>query len=383
MKVLQVSPSLNRIYGGPVYSLVAFARAAQLSGVEATVAGPRAPDNELAWMSGELPQATIHGFDTVGSDAFIFSAPLLRWLKRNAKQFDVIHIHGLLNPVSSLAGRIARHEGVPYVVHPFGTLSRYTFTHRRRLLKMAYFRGVDAPNIRSAGAIHFTTETERDEAAWHNLNLAPRAHVVPPPWIGDFSHSPRESVKSSSRVLIMARLHPVKDVELLISAWPTVLAAIPGATLTIAGDGKPDYVKSLKKAADSLGPDAHIDFTGFVRAGRKAELLASADVFVLPSYHENFGVVVLEALAARVPVVITREVQLCSFVEANALGRVVRRDATELGRAIVETLHDAELKARCSLVAPHLVEENFSPATLQGRLLRMYNSAIDTTRARS
>src|SRR5689334_25321810 len=112
MKVLQVSPSLNRIYGGPVYSLVAFARAAQLSGVEATVAGPQPPENELAWMASELPQATIHGFETIGSDAFIFSVPLLRWLKRNARHFDVIHIHGLLNPVSSMAARIARHEGV-------------------------------------------------------------------------------------------------------------------------------------------------------------------------------------------------------------------------------------------------------------------------------
>ena len=71
---------------------------------------------------------------------------------------------------------------VPVVIGPFGTMSRYTFAHRRTMAKRMYFRAVDAPNLRRAAAIHFTTTAEREEARWHGIDFGDRAHVVPPPY---------------------------------------------------------------------------------------------------------------------------------------------------------------------------------------------------------
>lgn len=381
MKVLQVAPSLSRVYGGPVYSLVAFARAAQLAGIEATITGPEAPSPEIAWIRSELPDLKLYSFPTIGSDAFIFSAPMLSWLSRSLRSFDVIHVHGLLNPVSSLAAMLARIMHVPYVLHPFGTLSRYTFSHRRTLLKRGYFQAVDGPNLKHAGAVHFTTSTERDEAKWHKLGLGSRAHIVPPPWIGErISPIGRVVHAPGSEVLLMARLHPVKDVEVLLEAWPLVRSHMPGARLTIAGDGKPEYVRSLKAHADVVAPDSGVRFAGFVRAGEKRKLLAEADVFVLPSHHENFGVVVLEALAAGIPVILTREVQLCSFVEEHNLGRIVLRNPRDIAQCIVQTLTDSALRSRCSVAAPELVERHFAPITVGALLRTMYVDAIAHTR---
>ena len=382
--MLQVAPSLDRLYGGPVYSVVAFARAARAAGVEVTIAGPTPPEKELEWVHNELPGMTIRTFPTVGADAFILSLPLVTWLRRHASEFDVIHVHGLLNPVSSLSALAAVRKKVPLVLHPFGTLSQYTFKHRRRWLKKAYFRLLDGPNLRAAGAIHFTTATERDESRLHKLEWGGRAHVIPPPWIGDNVPSTRRIIdRPAVNVLIIARLHPVKNIEGLLDAWTTVVQRVPDARLTIAGDGKPDYMRELRARVARLGIKSSVRFTGFVRAAEKAQLLAAADLFVLPSYHENFGVVVLEALAAGIPVVLTPEVQICSFVLEHALGRVAKRSPDEIAEAIIEALADTDLRVRCRDVAPSLLTEHFAPQKVGIMLRHMYESAIKQTRSRA
>jgi glycosyltransferase involved in cell wall biosynthesis len=381
--MLQVAPSLNRLYGGPVYSVVAFAHAARAASIDVTIAGPTPPDRELEWVRSELPGMTVHTFPTLGSDAFVLSLPLVTWLARHASDFDVIHVHGLLNPVSSLSALVAARKRVPLVLHPFGTLSQYTFRHRRRWLKKAYFRVLDGPNLRAAGAIHFTTATERDESLLHQLNWGPRAHVIPPPWIGDNVPSVQRTLGHPGlNVLIIARLHPVKNIEGLLDAWTKVVRTIPEARLTIAGDGKPDYMRELRARVARLGINSSVKFTGFVRAAQKAVLLASADLFVLPSYHENFGVVVLEALAAGIPVVLTPEVQICSFVLEHALGRVAERSPTGIAEAIVECLGDLELRERCRDIAPSLLTEHFAPRKIGTMLKTMYEYAISDTRSR-
>jgi glycosyltransferase involved in cell wall biosynthesis len=384
MRMLQVAPSLNRLYGGPVYSVVAFARAARAAGVDVTIAGPKPPDKELEWAHAELPGMTIHTFPTVGADAFILSLPLVTWLTRHASEFDVIHVHGLLNPVSSLSALVAVRKKVPLVLHPFGTLSQYTFKHRRRWLKRAYFRLLDGPNLREAGAVHFTTATERDESLLHRLEWGGRAHVIPPPWIGDnVPSAPRMRDRPAVNVLIIARLHPVKNIEGLLDAWTTVVRRIPDARLTIAGDGKPDYIRELRARVARLGIKDSVKFTGFVRAAEKAQLLAAADLFVLPSYHENFGVVVLEALAAGIPVVLTPEVQISSFVVEHGLGRVAKRTPDAIADTIIEALGDTDLRVRCRDVAPSLLTEHFAPQKVGVMLRNMYEYAINQTRSRA
>lgn len=325
----------------------------------------------------------MHAFPVIGSDAFVFSLKLVAWLERHAREFDVIHVHGLLNPISSLAASVAFQKKVPLVLHPFGTLSRYTFAHRRTRLKRAYFRMLDGPHLQKAGAVHFTTGTERDESRWHNIEWGTRAHVVPPPWIGEEAQlPPRDLSAPGARVVIIARLNPVKNIEGLLDAWQIVTRKAPNAHLTIAGDGAPEYVRSLQSYSMRNRISGNVKFCGFVAGNEKAKLLASADLFVLPSFHENFGVVVIEALAAGIPVVITPEVQLSSFVSEHGVGRVVPRDPALLADAIVAALGDTELRKRCYALCPQLVKDNFAPDNIGRMLKEMYESAIEETRRR-
>ncbi len=272
--------------------------------------------------------------------------------------------------MSSLAARTASAQGTPVVVRPFGTLSRYTFAHRRGWLKRGYFQAIDRPNLRRARGLHFTTDAERDEAGWHGLDLETRSFVVPPP-LHLYAMPCREP---TTDVLFLSRLHPKKNVEGLLNAWARVVRDRPGLRLTIAGDGEPAYVARLRAQAAGLG--ASVVFAGFVHGEEKARLLASARVFALPSFHENFGVAVLEALAAGLPVVISRDVQLAAFVERHALGRVVAADAGPLAEALLASLDDTALIARCRQDGRRLVADTFSPDAVGQQLRAMYEHVL-------
>ncbi|HEV2733538.1 MAG TPA: glycosyltransferase [Longimicrobiaceae bacterium] len=373
MRVLHVAPSLARSFGGPTHSLIGFAAAARTAGFEVTIAGPEPPPDDRTWFAGQLPGTEVMSFSASGRGAFVASPGLLRWLRREVRRFDVAHVHGLWNPVSSLAARVCLRSECPVVIRPFGTLSRYTFAHRRTLLKRVYRRLVDGPNLRAAAGVHFTTDAERDEAAWHGISFQGRSWVIPPPAASSAAPGPAGGAnRGEPVVLCLCRLDPIKNLEALLDAWPGVSARVPGARLVGAGDGDRAYVARLRERAAAAG--GRVEFAGFVSGSAKAELFAAAALFVLPSHHENFGISVFEALAAGLPVVVSPEVQLAPFVREHGFGEVVSPEPPALAEAIVRSLGDPALAERCALRAPEVVASRYSPAAVGDLLGRMYRS---------
>lgn len=325
-------------------------------------------------MSTLAPAADLALFPAHGRGAFLVSPRLQTWLARNGSGFDAVHVHGLLNPVSSFASHTCVRNRWPLIIRPFGTLSKFTFTHRRALLKRAYMTFVEKSNLRRASAIHFTTKAERDASDWHGITWGARARVVPPPWIGG---AITRQVASSAfpTVLFLSRLHPVKNIELLLDSWPAVLDRAPSARLVIAGEGDLAYTRTLRDRAAALGES--VAFVGHIDGAAKDQLLATAAAFVLPSFHENFGISVLEALAAGLPVILTAEVQLSEFVTEHALGVVAQRSAPAFADAIARVLGDNVLRRRCATDGAAIVARRFSPRVVGDALLQMYRFAID------
>ena len=375
MRILHISPSIAGAYGGPTQSLAGYARAALSEGMGVVVAAPRCGREDEAWLNAEIAGAEVRLFPGFGSGAFASSPALIGWLRSAGRQFDLVHVHGLWNPVSSLATRVCTRKGWPVVVRPFGTLSRYTFLHRRTWLKRIYLHILERSNLERADGIHFTTEVEQSEAAWYGVDFGNRSYVVPPPWRRTgCPASGGAPATEPPTVLFLSRLHPVKDVEGLLLAWVEVLKAVPSARLLIAGSGTPAYVARVKRQAEQLGVHRHVSFLGFVKGKEKARLWSSAHLFVLPSYHENFGVSVLEAVAAGLPVVITPQVQLASFVQQHHLGLVVERHPPALASAIVRGLQDEARQAHCRRYGPGLAEGCFSIERIGRQLGAMYLS---------
>ncbi len=178
-------------------------------------------------------------------------------------------------------------------------------------------------------------------------------------------------------VLFLSRLHPVKNLESLIEAWPSVAARRSGWKLVIAGSGPAAYEKAIRTLTESVVPRESVEMTGFLIGDAKKELLARSSLFVLPSLHENFGIAVLEAISAGIPCVVTPEVQLAPFLEANGLGLISSAEPRTLADTIVQALDDQDLAARAAEIGPGLVQKYFGLASIGQRLMEMYASAID------
>ncbi|WP_251929734.1 glycosyltransferase [Salinibacter ruber] len=376
MTVLHVMPNVSRAFGGPTESLIGYAQAARMQDLDVHVAAPSVSADDEAWLREQLPEAKFNFFRSAGQHAYVVAPGLWRWLWRQADRFDAVHVHGLFNPVSSLSARIGIARGVPTVMRPFGTLSRYTFT-RRSTLKQLYFALLDRPVLRRAAAVHFTTEAERDEADRLSIDLDGRSAVVPPPWRGETTTADMEEKADRPTVLYMSRLHPKKNVQGLLRAWAQVVADRPDAQLWVAGDGGDDYVQRLQNTVAEHGLGDSVSFLGFVSGDEKQRVLREAWAFALPSHQENFGVAVLEALATGLPVVISGEVQLRSFVEENDLGRVVdRSDPSAIAKGLLEVLSNEATRRRVAEEGPVAVRDSFSIERVGEQLRAMYTDVI-------
>jgi glycosyltransferase involved in cell wall biosynthesis len=375
MNVLHIVPSITRRFGGPTRSLASFAWASRCAGVHVTVASTECDPREAAWFKEHAGGVDLHLFPCFGSHAFRVSPALHRWLRREGGRFDAIHVHGLLSPLSSWPARICIQRGWPVVIQPFGTMSQYTFKHRRRWLKRAYFRLIDAPNLARAAGVLFTTDDDMREATLLGIGFSGRDFVIPPCWVPEVE--PRD-VPTVSRptAVILSRLHPVKNLEAVLRVWPAVLRRVPSAYLRIAGDGDANYVARLQAMAHATTRGDSVEFIGFVQGDEKAALLKSGTAFVLSSYHENFGYAVLEALAAGLPVVVTSTVGLASFVQARRLGFVVDASDEQLTDAMVRALTDSELQQRARGEALSLVQADFAPSRVGAQLRAMYDRIL-------
>jgi glycosyltransferase involved in cell wall biosynthesis len=373
MRILHVLPSVARAYGGPTQSLLGYLRASATTSLDCDVAAPTPPAADVDWWSEQLRGKQLNLFASSGRGALVTSPGLMRWVWENGARYDVIHVHALQNPVSSGVMRMARVRGRRFIVRTIGMLSEFTFTHRRRIAKRAWFALVDRPSLRGCSGLHFTTVGERDEALLRVARLGLPTFVVPPPFAGTLRRGPRSD--AGLRLVFLGRIHPVKNLERLVGAWRRVTERLPEAELVVAGDGDPSYVAELKATVHRLGIARSVSFPGFLHGDAKARLLATATASALLSHHENFGVAALETMAVGIPSVLSPTVHLAPFALAEGIGIVVDpRDDQAVADAIVRCLTDSALQAQCRERGPTAVERTFSLRSVGTALAAMYGA---------
>ena len=196
---------------------------------------------------------------------------------------------------------------------------------RRELLKRAWLSALKsaAPNRL---ALHVTAEDERADAA-DALPGVPLCLISNGVDVPETVVRPERS--STLRLMTLGRLHPVKGIENLIAALPL----LPDATLAIVGDGEAEYVRGLHLEVDRMGLRNRVQFLGRMQDEDKKRAFAGADLLVMPSHSENFGMAVAEALAHGVPVIASRNTPW-SRVEDMGCGLWVDNDALSLADAI-------------------------------------------------
>ena len=142
--------------------------------------------------------------------------------------------------------------------------------------------------------------------------------------------------------------------------------------LLIAGDGAPTYVAGLKRLAAELGIEQHLVWLGYVEGARKADVLAAAEVFVLPSFSENFGIAVAEALLGGLPCVLSEGIGIAPEAKAAGAALVVRPHPDDIARAITTLLKDDARRRDMAVNAKRFAEREYSTAVMAERLIALY-----------
>lgn len=383
MKVLHVIPSVSAVHGGPSRAIATIEAALASAGVAITTVttDDDGPGRRLA---GDAQPATANGADRVYArkqlEFYKLAPAIVPWLWRNMRKFDIVHIHALFSFTSLCAGRIARMHRVPYVVRPLGTLSAYGVTRRRPWLKRGSLALLERPLLRRAAAVHFTSDAEQEEA--RALGVRCNGAVVPLAVEGLDAlaalpvRCERRPRRSSPLILFLSRLDPKKNLESLLQAYADLLHTHPNARLAIAGDGLPAYVASLHQLAGRLGIDRGVTWHGHVDGAEKTALFASADMFVLPSFSENFGIAAAEALAAGVPCILSQGVAIAEPAARAGGALVVAPEAEAVRQALMRLLDDADLRRLMAVRARSHAEELYSATTMARRLIALYTAIL-------
>jgi glycosyltransferase involved in cell wall biosynthesis len=390
MRVLHVIPSVSSVHGGPSEALRLMEQSLCAAGIEMTVLTTDDNGPASRFESGSYPAASA-GAERIYCrkwlDFYLVAPAMLSWLRKHVRDFDVVHIHALFSFASVLAALMARRRGVPYVVRPLGTLTRYGITERRPLAKRLSLALLERRILERAAAVHFTSHAELEEAKLLN---APFKGVVIPlgldlsaePAVKDLRHD-YPCLHNRVVLLYLSRLDPKKNIEGLLKAFSTLEPRRNGLALLIAGAGQPSYTACLKSLADSLGLDEEVIWLGHVEGDEKAAVFAAADLFVLPSLSENFGIAAVEALRAGLPCVLGRGVAIAAEVESSGAGVSVNQDAESIARGIDILIRDAKLRRSMGERGPKLAEKAYSQSAMTERLIGLYQTIAHETVAAS
>ena len=379
MKILHIVPTyLPAVrYGGPIYSVHGLASALVANGADVHVYTTNVDGPSVSGVPLGVPVnvggVSVSYFPT-GKGRRIYRSPQMsRVLNSSITNFDIVHLHSVFLWPTSIAAHAARRFAVPYVLSPRGMLVRGLIDRKSAFVKKAWIALFERRTIENAAAMHFTSQIEANE--FQSLGLQCRRSVV----IANGVDLPPEDFVGKSFpyrqpfILFLGRLNWKKGLDLLIPA----MARVPEAELIIAGNDEENYRVKLEDLARRSSVANRVRFIGPVHGPEKWQLLRSASLFVLPSYSENFGIAVLEAMAVGCPVIVSSEVGLANTVRSSGAGLVVNCDTSELVSSITQLLSSPDDRARMGSAGQKVALADYSWQAIARQMRKVYQECID------
>ncbi|MEO3404295.1 glycosyltransferase [Mucilaginibacter sp. CAU 1740] len=377
MKILHVVASYKPayVYGGPIMSAAMLCEQLVKTGQQVQVYTTTANGaTELDVATGkpiDVDGVPVTYFPRKTKDHSHLSPGLLKAVYRDAKKFDVVHVHAWWNLAVVLACFAALKRGVPVVISPRGTLSPYSFQNKNTAVKSLMHR-ISMPFLKKS---HFHVTSVHEQEAVKAVVTGKSITNIPnfvklPPLKQNSDESHRSDV---FKLLFFSRIEEKKGLDILIRSLKLIKFPFQ---LTVAGSGTEDYVNELKALAIENGVDDKITWTGFVNE-EKFNLLNNNDLFVLPSYDENFGNAVIESLSVGTAVLISNGVGLAGYVSINELGWVCENNEATIATHINNIIgtQTTELD-RIRQSAPSIIYRHFEGSALVKKYINMYQQII-------
>lgn len=290
-------------------------------------------------------------------------------------QPDVVHVNGCWEPTCALAQRVAQGLGYKVVLTPHGMLEPWVIARNHWTKKLPALLMYQKNAIKNATVLVATSEKERGNL--HNQGYNDKVVLVPH-GLNIETITMKSSWERTKTILYLGLLRPNKGVLYLIEAASRLKEQLKGYDIVIAGPDTEGYLKTLKEACTRLGVDDIIRFTGGVFDEEKWNLYRKADVFVLPTFNENFGIVVAEALSVGTPVITTTGSPWKELVTHNC-GWQIKANTDHLVTALEEflSLSEYELKSM-GLNGRSLIEEKYTTSIIAKKMVDMYKKVINS-----
>ena len=329
LRILRVISSVNPLGGGPIEGIKQLYLVMKELGVELEVACCDEPNSP--W----LPNCGLPIVHALGPAylSYQYSPRLIPWIRENASRFDVVIIHGIWQHHSYAVRKALKGTKIPYFILTHGMLDpwfreAYPLKHLKKYL---YWCCSEYRVLRDAKSVIFTSETEQLLAG---KSFQPyKIHgVVTNYGTGDV---PDDRVRLTEKfyqshpallnkriILYLGRIHPKKGCDILIEAFAKIAEQDNRLHLVIAGPDQTGLTNSLQDRATKIGIKDRISWLGMLQGDEKWATYFASEVFCLPSHQENFGIVVAEAMACGIPVLISNKVNIWREIEKSGGGYV-------------------------------------------------------------
>jgi glycosyltransferase involved in cell wall biosynthesis len=380
--------------GGPSKAVVDMVHGLTRAGVEVHVA--TTDDDGLGHLDVPLGRPVVSDGVTFwyfrrDINLYTISWSLGHWLAKNIRHYDLVHVHALFRFVPTVAAWYAQRNGVPYCILPHGLLRAYGMQRRRRYLKRFSYYLIESKILNQASFVQCTSQEELIEL--RALGIRSPIHAIPLGLdiaaltnIGHFRGAFRRKYNLTSDkclFLLLARLDPIKGLAFLLPAFARVKERSPDALLVLAGGGPPRYESHLRTMVAQLGIENSVIWAGFLEGTDKQAALADADILVLPSFSESFGVSAVESMACGLPVIVSDQVAIHQEVAEAKAGLVVPCQAEALAKAMSRLAGDPELRRELGANGCRLVQQRFSLDVATTRLIEIYAATIQRASQRS
>lgn len=363
MRVSLVIPSFYPavVYGGPIFATLHAAEALNDIGIRVYVSTTNANGKErLEIATGKFIRQQENFFVKYYHETIVnrFSLFMLFGLWRDIKKADIIHVQSTFSAPSPIAFTYAKLFNKKVLFSPRGSLCKWCLNERKSF-KEKWLRFFIAPFAKYV-LWHATSEEEQRDIK----HVFPEAKVV---LISDgvncdefskgnhldsgeyMKYFTKSSMNPTKIIVSMGRLHKVKGFDILLESFSRVLQTYPDAVLLLAGKDDGEQ-KKLEELTQQLQIEKNVFFTGPLYDDQKRDFLANADLFVLPSHTENFGIVYAESLAAGTPIVASKKTPWSEVKEADC-GKWVNNSVDETANAMIEMLGKDREKMRINAKA--------------------------------
>lgn len=385
MKILTVSPYYKPayVYGGPTRSVAALCEGMQKSGAQVTVYTTNANGSGAML---DVPVCQAVSLDGVNVTYFPLSDPVAKLFpfyssalyhacRAHTHEFDIVYIVGDWTYNVLAAGRSAYINQIPYVISPRGSLMEYCIG-QKALKKWLYLVSIERKLLERAAALHVSSKLE--DAQLCSLNLHNPTIIIPNPVnIARFEKLPhrgglRDSLGWPSDAIVslyVGRLHKQKRISLTVEAFARVSHCNPNAYLLMVGPDEDGSGNAAQLQARHLGVAEKVHFTGLLKGDELLQAYADANLLVLFSYSESFGMVVAEAMAAGLPVLLSKEVGLAAEAEDAGAGLGVDAVIEDIATTWIKMLQDPNHLEQMGIQGKSMARDKFHIGRISNRMI--------------